>query len=243
MAISDKLAKIKQQAAELTAKTDAFNVAIEQIEKGLDGSGVEFWWTDGVALGESRWERDRGAMREHLLGYAKLADKWCLAARHLVARFDGVDISGNEEWTEESRGDMPLRRAPRLIRVAAAEHLEGFLDALSDAIARMTAAFDKASALTNEPALQPPYKGSGHANPRPKKPSHVRQRVQTSVTLGSPVEGVIDSHSPMIKVKLTPAGERRAIAELDGDKELSNGSYQVRVDGPPLRVFGIDVIK
>lgn len=69
----------------------------------------------------------------------------------------------------------------------------------------------------------------------------MRQRVKTSTPITKVVEGVIDSHQPETRVRLTPHAEKGwAVLEIDGDLPLASGEYQVRADGPRVWLFGIE---
>ncbi|MEJ7597787.1 MAG: hypothetical protein WKG01_07760 [Kofleriaceae bacterium] len=158
MAISDKLARIQQQANELNAKSDQFNSTITTIEEGLNGSGVEFWWVKGGRVFDMRdytAASDSGdPIKRHEyyhLGYAKLAGVWCLAVERWTGQSTAKDNWGDDKFDDAADGSpCPLQRAPRRVRIAVAGHLEEFLDALSVEIDAMTSAVAKANALVND---------------------------------------------------------------------------------------------
>lgn len=153
MAISDKLAKIRKQAAGLNAKTDELNSTFDYIEENLSGSGVEFWWDDCFLEergSQSEDERgDRVKERSYcMVGYTKIGDRWQLAVRRRAEVASGRDGYGEEIWdVVREEVPIPLSNAPRRIRILAAEILELFLDALSREIDRMAALVDAANAI------------------------------------------------------------------------------------------------
>lgn len=171
MAISDKLARIKEQATDLSAKTDALNATIGHIDDELAGSGVEFWWPDH-SFGDREYMGDTGKERDYrLLGYTKVGGDWCLA---LQDWWGELMNSHTDDWNEVETGEpVPLRRAPRSLRIEVAPYLEQFLEALSKEIERMSVAVDKANKIANPaPSAETPVaerKGSGHADPRPRQ--------------------------------------------------------------------------
>lgn len=157
MAISDKLSKIKQRAASLSQKTDHLNATIEHIEKELLGSGVEFWWINGPVLDVRMFNErddDGNEVTERLsavLGYAKVNGEWRIAVQDQRHEWEGASTG----WVLlNSEDPVPLVRASRSIRIAAAEHLEAFLDAFDDAIANMEAKVDKANKLAADDLTQ-----------------------------------------------------------------------------------------
>jgi hypothetical protein len=161
MAISDKLAKIRNNSAALNKETDDLNETFGHVNDGLSGSGVTFWW--GSRLLDERImlvPDDDGVPRKErlyfLLGYAKVGDEWCLAVQSYEGRA-GTDNYGHDEWddVETREPAVPLTRASRAIRIEAADVLEPFLDALNDAIEQMRAKIAKARAVvSDEPTIE-----------------------------------------------------------------------------------------
>lgn len=157
MAIKDKLETIKKQSESLNRKTDELNATIESIEKGLSGSGVEFWWEGGPALGARIEKTDQGRERNYyVLGYSKVGGTWCVAAQQwtdveLVDHRAGRTAFEDTEFDSLVVGDpVPLTSAPRRVRIDSAEHLESFLEAFSEEIGKMEANVDKANELAGE---------------------------------------------------------------------------------------------
>jgi hypothetical protein len=155
MSISDKLAKIKNRAASLNTKTDRFNSTVESIEKGLAaaGAGIEFFWEAGPQLGATAFRaEDDPALIERkyfVLGYGKLNGEW----RILVQDRNEWQRTGDAVWQAEEASDVvpvALVRASRTLRIEAAPHLEGFLDALHGAMETMEVAVDKANELVTD---------------------------------------------------------------------------------------------
>lgn len=168
MAISDKLEKIKKGAEKLNATTDELNLTISYIEKQMLGSGVEFWWESEMLAPNIGNADGTAGLREreyHELGYTKIGNDWCLAVRQRVDVEEDTARSGRDDFDEcdfhtITCGDpVPLMRAPRRIRIAAADHLEAFLEALADEIDRMTKSVSRANALvTDDAGIDPELK-------------------------------------------------------------------------------------
>lgn len=230
MAISDKLQKIKKKIATLNTKTDALNVTVVHIEDELRGSGVEFWW-DAHMLRPDITRGDEGAGYErayYVLGYTKIGTDWCLAVQ---AWEDIEEIGPNDqpgqfdEFHSLRVGDpVPLTRAPRLVRVAVADVLEKFLDALDAEIDRMEKALDKANALM------------GGASPEDMKRLQLAlktqgERVEIARHVGSPSASLeLAQRSSEAAASLNASGHR--IARIIGAKgrefECGVSAEQVR---------------
>lgn len=153
MSIADKLTKIKARANSLNTKTDRFNSTVETIEKGLAGAGIEFFWEGGPRLGLSAFRADEDPdlheRKFFVLGYGKLNGEW----RILVQDRNEWQRAGEDQWHPENASDIvpvPLVRASRSLRIEAAAHLEGFLDALYAAMETMEAAVDTANELVTD---------------------------------------------------------------------------------------------
>ena len=224
MAISDKLAKIKRQAAELNAKSDAFNATIAHVEEGLRGSGVEFWWEDGRLLGMRTFRgEDEERHREYfVLGYTRPGTEWCIA----VQRYTGVWM-GQDEWEDTRDGDpTPLRRAARLIRIDAAAHLEEFLESLSAAISAMSKAIDKANALA-----------SGEMDKmdvlREALKAGRRVEIHRNIGMGSATFSVAQE-SARAAAEANARGERTACI-IDDEDEYGGAEYECGVDADQVR--------
>jgi hypothetical protein len=166
MAISDKLDKIKKKAAALNTKTDDLNVTIVAIEDQLRGSGVEYWWhrkleerISGPDEGSTGRERDF-----YVLGYAKVGTEWGLAIREesdTELDYKPSRAFEDSDYHSHPSGDpVPLTRAPRKVRIAAADVLEEFLDAFLAQLGKMEAALDKANTLMADadPDIDPELK-------------------------------------------------------------------------------------
>lgn len=154
MAINDKLAKIRQRSASLNTKTGQLNETIDHINAQLLACnvGVTFWWDHnarpmaGPELCSRRSaadDRDTRTVSYFILGYTKVID-WGLAVQECQDTFLGGDF----ESTEYIDDPVPLRNASRAVRIAVADHLENFLDALAQAMEETEARVDRALALT-----------------------------------------------------------------------------------------------
>lgn len=173
MAISDKLAKIKDRSASLNKKTDQFNATIEHIEKELLGSGVEFWWINGPEiLGDStRGEGGEIESARTVLGYTKINGVWHIAAQMRWYRPGDMDVGMWE--LVHSEMPVPLARASRTIRIEAAKHLEAFLEGLYLAQGEMEEQLDQANAMV-----------TGRAEPDPDG-SKARAKFEKALVGGS----------------------------------------------------------
>lgn len=142
MSISDKLSKIKNRANSLNEQTDQLNATIGHIEKELQGTGVEFWWTDGPQFDPRIFNNDDGERIYAVLGYTKIGSEWRIAVQdHREESHEtGTYLAGRED-------PVPLVRASRSIRISVAPELENFLDAFEAAVAAMEAKVEKANAL------------------------------------------------------------------------------------------------
>jgi hypothetical protein len=139
MPIADSLARLRESAARFNKVTDTFNDTIAAVEDELAriGVGLTVWLEETQQLiSVENWgsggNHDRA--RAKALGYTKLDEGWCLAVKPVVWVRGLADGDENCPW-EELRDDgtpVALLKAPRLVRVEAAQHLENLLDALAD---------------------------------------------------------------------------------------------------------------
>jgi hypothetical protein len=133
--IADKLSNIATTVAEVNAHADALNETIERVEKSLTGS-VSFWWERGPKLCLSLYDDHTGIPARHFyqLGYAKSREGWCIAVREseetLACSENMWSEATDADWTVVDETVIPLRHAPRLVRVEVLDQLDGFLDAL-----------------------------------------------------------------------------------------------------------------
>lgn len=123
MSIDDALKKLTSRAAALNAASDEMNTLLGQIEDRIRESeaNVSVWIMpllnvtladyDGVTVQEG-WQ----------LGYAKLNQKWQIAARPAVDDNVEVQATGDE---------VPLNSAPRVVRAEAMHRLEDLIHALA----------------------------------------------------------------------------------------------------------------
>lgn len=107
MTIARALEELRTVAAKLNAASDQLNETINTYEAALveSGIGLNCWLEDEVC---SPWE----------LGFAKIDHEWRLAVRELTH----TETTGG--WRTDSGSPIPLIRAPRHVRVAAAERFE-----------------------------------------------------------------------------------------------------------------------
>ncbi len=69
------------------------------------------------------------------IGYAKLSDGWCIAAKPQTCVFPPARDSAKEPIIKDHGYTVALLKAPRVIRVQAAPILEDLLNALSERVA------------------------------------------------------------------------------------------------------------
>lgn len=127
MSIDEKLARIRDQAALLNAKSDQLNCLFAHIQRRLqeafDGGGIEYWF--GLVFADG-WQ----------LGYTKYISSWLLCVQQSP---EGC----------RSGGPIPLTKAPRRVRIDAALHLAAFWAGLLDYMASTEKDIDQAIALAH----------------------------------------------------------------------------------------------
>lgn len=143
MPMRETLDELTRIATALNSETDELNAVIEDIEDELQKAGVGLTAWLNWPIAESSWteeydqETDRSweECTAWHLGYDKLADGWRLVVKRVKLRQD----PGQEE---PSIFDLPtpgapkgeplaLAKAPRLVRMAAAGHLETLMKLLA----------------------------------------------------------------------------------------------------------------
>ena len=129
----DELAPL---SAELNTATDAFMATLKTVEAELAtlNLGLEVEYNRPIVEGEVREEQDdqgvvtRKIKRLVFLGYGTNAGSgWALQARHYRMVFQSDD---HMEYVQERV--RTLLNSPRAVRMAAAEHLGGLLQAIQD---------------------------------------------------------------------------------------------------------------
>lgn len=164
--IEDKLAALHAATERLNAKSDSLNEIIEQLEDRLrqSGSGVSVWLDSRAGymeLSGFRRANDDEASGSRatrltatcwLLGYCKTGKggdhRWRIAAKRV--RVEIVDPAGydrDDDDVVDLDEPIPLLKAPRGVRVEAAEHLENLVGALVAKANVLEAAVDKARTL------------------------------------------------------------------------------------------------
>ncbi len=138
----ETLDELTKAAAALNKETDELNGVLEDIEDELAGAGVGMTVWLGYALADSNWTEEYDEHTDRTweestawdLGYEKLEDGWRIAAKRVKLRRN----TGDMEWESfdlptpggSQGGPIPLAKAPRLVRMEAAAHLEDLLKVL-----------------------------------------------------------------------------------------------------------------
>lgn len=158
------LKDLKPLAKKLNAQSDAFNKALETIQKSVNelGLGVEVW-LENHPLSESDWEEIRddtgtptGAREFYRdeLGYGRLGAGWAL----LVRTRRGVSSGSHPEDVDfyEAGGDAPtlpsyraLLGVSRSLRIAAVPLIPKLLDELKDAATAALQRIEQAKKLAD----------------------------------------------------------------------------------------------
>ena len=150
--IRESMQDLSLLARELNAETDSLNGVIQSLEDQLAASkvGVAIWLPH--LLDESaptREDESREIFTEGwLLGYAKIGDAWRIAVKR-VLRVSIIDGSRDvvREDVEDQTPPMPLTKAPRVVRVEAAQHLESLIEALATRVRRYISSIKDAKRL------------------------------------------------------------------------------------------------
>lgn len=151
-------------AAELNSASDDLNEIIETFEDQLQRAGVGVsCWLGEEDFEPSAWLLPQAPSVEDpdddnhlvatgwLLGYVKLSDKWRLAVKEvLVNIYPRADLQERENKRDLRKPDVPLLKAPRHIRVAAAAQFEELAKLLTRRMKQHTADIEEAKALVGE---------------------------------------------------------------------------------------------
>jgi hypothetical protein len=132
----DELAPL---SAELNTASDGFTETLKAVEADLAklNLGLEVEYNRPIIEGEVKEEQDengivaRKVKRLVFLGYGATGNGWGLQARHYRMAFLPDD---QMEYVQERV--RTLVNSPRAIRIAAAEHLSGLLQALQEEATR-----------------------------------------------------------------------------------------------------------
>jgi hypothetical protein len=128
----DELAPL---SAELSTATDVFMETLKAVEAELAklNLGLEVEYNRPIVEGEVKEEQDeqgvvtRKVKRLVFLGYGTTGSGWGLQARHYRMAFLPDD---QMEYVQERV--RTLMNSPRAIRIAAAEHISGLLQAIQE---------------------------------------------------------------------------------------------------------------
>lgn len=135
--LSKLLSDLEQTAKKLNDASGRVNNIILSCENKIRSSnlGIETWLKDRLDLSdETEFEGpDTPKCRTAFLGFAKLENNWCLAARYET---DVTDFR-----------TVPLLQAPRKVRTGAVELLPDLVRDLSERAAARLAAIEKAEKL------------------------------------------------------------------------------------------------
>lgn len=152
-----ELARLSQR---LNEETDELNNLILSLEKRLAGMsiGVSVWL--GLALVESdsdyssdEDDRDDRPWRDAWdIGYAKLGSEWRIATRHYRFRWSAEkDNWGDYQIEDDATVQvLPLRDAPRAVRVEAAECLDALVSKLREKVTHFIDSIQKAKKLASD---------------------------------------------------------------------------------------------
>jgi hypothetical protein len=151
--------EIRKLASALNKETDELNATIERLEQQLADAkiGVAVWLNVVLEADERLDDPEIVNGREVQmkfctgwdLGYCKIGDSWRIATKQSQAT--GVADAARTElpWLDTT-SPMPLVSAPRVVRVAAADHLESLLSALSHRMQRFVESIQRAKKLAGE---------------------------------------------------------------------------------------------
>ena len=136
--LSSLFSQFEEKAKRLNVASDSINGIIASIEQKLveANAGLEYWLADHplastqpqACSDENTGEETGIGWTEHLLGFTKMMDGWCLACRE---RWVFREYKGNEPiYTDKDT--KPLERATRQIRIRALEIMPEFVQRLCD---------------------------------------------------------------------------------------------------------------
>jgi len=151
VALRESLSDLRKVAAQLNAASDELNAVIESLEKQLAESkiGLTLWLDDKYVNQEllsEPYEDDEGRTGVIYwgIGYEKLDDQWCIAARQTSR----IELPGGDDSIERIWELKPLVNAPRVVRVEAAGQLEMLVYQLTVKAQAYLESIAKAKALT-----------------------------------------------------------------------------------------------
>jgi hypothetical protein len=143
------LAEVAELAAQLNASTDGLNETILAVEKGLADArvGMTVWTSTGLCETPFQLDRDRNQRFFDYwdLGYTKIEDAWRIAVRRMRAYVINEEHDEREEMALDDA--IPLSRAPRVVRVEAADHIDVLLNNLAVALRGYIKSVERARAL------------------------------------------------------------------------------------------------
>ena len=138
---------LKEIANKLNKESDELQGILSTVNKKLAelNLGLDVWCRFKSELlcktGNGAW----------MLGYTKVQDDgWCIAVKEIEFRVDYVGTP-EEEWHIEAESEpISLLKAPREVRIAAAEILSDLIDALKEEAERSVKAIEKARKIADK---------------------------------------------------------------------------------------------
>jgi hypothetical protein len=154
MAPSEAALSMLQKASEkLNSESDSLNGVFSGLNSRLGAMriGVSLWLDVELDLHESLCSSESGSYYSAsawTIGYDKVDDEWCLAAK----RRSGVTVTSEEPTNDEFRwsdfgSPVSLLKAPRIVRVEAAGLLDALIAALGKQIEQYLQSIEKAKKL------------------------------------------------------------------------------------------------
>jgi len=138
MAKAKTVSELSGIAQQLNSESDDLSQSISQLNDQLASLklGLEFWW-DEEPIADTGLEYDsfysppEKSRTSSFLGYGKIEDKWQLALKTTVGKFEWDNKAQEEKVIKESWYD-PLTKASRDVRLEAALQFDDFLVALKE---------------------------------------------------------------------------------------------------------------
>ena len=140
--LSKLLSDLELTAKKLNDASGRVNSILLSCEQKIRTSnlGIEIWLPNAVDLSDdSEFEFEPSPCVSAQLGFAKIENVWCLAAR----------ISSNPGSAGNVNKPIPLLQAPRKVRMGALELLPNLVRALSERAAIRLAAIETAEKLVS----------------------------------------------------------------------------------------------
>lgn len=157
MSLNDSIAALAALTKKLNSETESLNATIGALDQvlGSMGVGVTFWLERTIAS-ENGWQDN--ALEGWRVGFTKVGGTWQLAAKKVVHSRGCFEGDPDQPWEDvQDRNEAPvaLAKAPRLVRLEGAPHLEELVEKLRQRVEKFVSDLERVNAVVGGKAYRP----------------------------------------------------------------------------------------